>query len=421
MATGRRTSRRTRASMVLTLLALLSLTAAPCSAQPASRAEQVQAARREKAAELEPEELSTAESRLNTIIETHLLERLATGFHGLTLVWGGLPVGQGFAVGPQYSRPDLAGGALKLRTSARGTTGRALLIDFQLTAPKIANEAVFVDFYAAHRNLPQLDYYGPGPESSLEDESQYRMEDTSFDFTLGFRPFRYKFSRPFSVGVTGGFLEVNTGPGNESTDRQTQEVFDPITTPGLFDQTDYLRGGLFAQYDYRDNPGGPRRGGYYGAKFYYYDDRELGAHDHRRLELEAQQYIPFWNDRRVIALRVASTMTFSSGASTVPFYLQPQLGGSRNLRGFKPYRFYDNNSIIANAEYRFEAFTGLDMALFFDAGKVAAKRSQINFHDLEASAGFGFRFNVGNRVFLRFDVGFSHEGTALWLTFDNVF
>ena len=76
---------------------------------------------------------------------------------------------------------------------------------------------------------------------------------------------------------------------------------------------------------------------------------------------------------------------------------------------------------MANAEYRWEAFSGLDMALFFDAGKVVPTRSQINYHDLEASAGIGFRFNVQNSVFLRIDVSFSHEGTNIWLKFENVF
>ena len=46
---------------------------------------------------------------------------------------------------------------------------------------------------------------------------------------------------------------------------------------------------------------------------------------------------------------------------------------------------------------------------------------RVNFHDLETSAGFGFRFNVANTVFLRFDVGFSHEGFQYWMKFGNPF
>jgi hypothetical protein len=418
-AENRGSGRSTKAALLG--LGLMICLVAPCWAQVNSRVEEIQQARREKAAKAEPEELSGAEKRLNTVIENHLMERLATGWHGLTLVWGGLPVGQGFAIGPQYYRPDVAGGNLKFRTSARGTTGGAGLLDLQLTAPKIAKEKIFVDFLAMHRNLPRIEYFGQGPDSSKEGRSHFRLEDTSFDFKVGYRPFKYNFSRPLSIGVTGGYLKVNTGPGNRNNIPQTDEIFTPEDTPGLDDQTDFLRGGFFVQYDYRDFPGEPRNGGNYLASFTYYDDRDLMLRDHRRLDVDAQQYFSFWNDRRVIALRLATRLTFATGDQTVPFYLQPHIGGSDTLRGFRAYRFYDNNAIIATGEYRWEAFSGLDMALFLDAGKVATKRSQVNFHELEAAAGVGFRFNVQNSVFLRLDVGFSHEGTRMWLTFHNVF
>ena len=87
---------------MLLLLALL-VVAAPLVAQVNSRAEEIQQARRAKAVEAVPEELSKAESRLNYIVDKHVMERLATGYHGLTLVMGGMPTGQGFALGPQYN------------------------------------------------------------------------------------------------------------------------------------------------------------------------------------------------------------------------------------------------------------------------------------------------------------------------------
>jgi len=386
------------------------------SAQVDSRSEQIQQARREKAAEAAPEVAPEGERRLNWIQDNHILERFATGYHGLTAVIGGLGTGQGFALGPQYLKDQLLDGNLVFRTSARAASSQAYLLDMQATLPKLANERLFLDFYARHRNYPRVDYFGPGPDSGEGSRTNFRLEDTSADVTLGVRPVRN-----LSLGVTGGALAVNTGRGDRRGIAVTQDVFTPFTTPGLDNQSDFLRAGVFAQFDYRDNPGGPRRGGNYVARFDNYDDRDLALHDHRRLDLEAQQYFPFFNDRRVIALRVRTVMTYTNGNQTVPFYLQPTLGGSDDLRGFRPYRFYDNNHLVVNAEYRWEAFTGMDMALFFDAGKVTPKASQINFHDLEASAGVGFRFNVRNNVFLRLDVGASHERTMVWLVFGHVF
>ena len=97
---------------------------------------------------------------------------------------------------------------------------------------------------------------------------------------------------------------------------------------------------------------------------------DLMQHTFRRLELEAQQYIPFFNQRRVIALRGRSDLTYKNRNQTLPFYMQPTLGGSNDLRGFRPFRFTDDNLMVFNAEYRYEIFSGLDMAFSATLGKV---------------------------------------------------
>jgi outer membrane protein assembly factor BamA len=386
----------------------------PSAAQePQSRAEILLQARRDKAQRLAPEKPYPAERALERLEELGLLDP------NRRTVWpriGGLPTGQGFAVGPQYFNPRLAGSHLTLRTSVTGSITQAWLADVQLTTRRIADDRVFADFLVSHLNAPRLDYYGLGPDSAKDSRTSYRLETNSASGTLGVRPFF-----PLSLGITAGYLTTNTGPGNRDDFPQTQQIFDAAGAPGIVDQSDFLVTGLFAQYDYRDYPSA-RNGGMVAARLTNYDDRTLDRHSFRRLDLEAQQYFSFFQDRRVIALRARTAMTFTSGAGqSVPFYLQPYLGGSDDLRGFRSYRFYDDHHIVVNAEYRWEAFAGMDMALFFDAGKVAPKRSQINFHDLEATAGFGFRFNARNSVFMRIDIGFSHEGMRLWFKFANPF
>jgi outer membrane protein assembly factor BamA len=408
---------RTGKTVLLTAGCLLALLfSVPLLAQVNTRAAEIEQARREKAEKTTPEKSPGTETALNYIKEEKILERFMAGVAGFRIKLGGLATGQGFALGPEYLREDLANGNMIFRGSAGASFSKAQLYDLQLTLPHLANDKLFVDLYAVHHNYPRIDYFGPGPDSLETNRTSFRLEDTTYDFTTGVKPLRN-----LSLGVTGGYLQINTGSGTRNSVPSTESLFSPATTPGLVQQTDFLRGGTFVQYDYRDNPGGPRSGGNYLAKFVYYDDRNLGLHTFRQLEIEAQQYIPFFNERRVIALRARTILSFTGQSQSVPFYLQPVLGGSEDLRGFKPYRFYDDNQIVVNAEYRWESFTGLDMALFVDAGKVVPTRSQINFHDLEASAGFGFRFNVRNSTFLRLDVGFGHEGTQIWLKFANPF
>ena len=161
-------------------------------------------------------------------------------------------------------------------------------------------------------------------------------------------------------------------------------AFPPASIPGLIEQTDFLRGVdpfVFVQFDNRDIPGTPRNlgacRGHYAARFVYYDDRDLKRHSHRRLDLDAQHYISFFNRKRVIALRAKTSsrtiMTFANGSAVVPFYMQPVLGGSDDLRGFRQWRFYDNNLIVATAEYRWEAFSGRSAAWIWPCSSMRAR------------------------------------------------
>ncbi len=397
-------------------LILLLLLSFPVLAQDGSRAQEIEAARQKRASNLAPDDTSRIERALVVIREDRWVERVTSGVAGFRLALGGLVSGSGFALGPEYLRRDLADGDVIIRASARASAKLYQLYDFQLTFPRFCNRKLFADVYAVHRNYPRIDYYGPGPESHKTGRSDYRLEDTAFDLTAGVRPVRH-----LGLGGTVGYLLVNVGPGTDPRFVSTERIFTPAVTPGIDQQSNFLRGGFFAQYDYRDNPGGPRQGGNYLFRYTWNSDRIFGLYSFRKTELEAQQYIPFFNRRRVIALRGKSVLTDTDTGQVVPFYLQPTLGGSDDLRGFRPFRFYDDNLIVLNAEYRWESFSGLDMALFADAGKVFHRRADWNFKNLEASAGFGFRFNVRNDVFMRIDMGFSHEGVQLWLKFNNVF
>jgi len=386
------------------------------AAQVDSRTAEKEAARTRKAQTLQPDTPSKFERNLVYIRDKKVLERITAGVAGFRVKLGGLVSGSGFALGPEYLRRDLAGGRLVLRSAAQASFKGYQKYDFQFSVPGFARNRAFLDLYAVHRNYPGINYYGPGPDSGKGSRSNFRLEDTEYTGTVGLKPF----SR-LRLGVSLGYLQVNVGPGTDSRYISAEKIFTPAVTPGIDQQTDFLRPGGFIQFDYRDNPGGPRSGGNYIVQYNHYYDQTLALHDFGRLDLEVQQYIPFFNKRRVIALRAKSALTFEKHDQQVPFYLQPVLGGSDDLRGFRPFRFYDDNLIVVNAEYRWEVFSGLDMALFGDAGKVFARQSQWNFRDLEGSVGVGLRFNVRNNVFLRLDVGFSHEGFQVWLKFNPIF
>ena len=141
-----------------------------------------------------------------------------------------------------------------------------------------------------------------------------------------------------------------------------------------------------------------------------------------RTDVDLRQYLGFFAGRRVIALRGLYSTTESADGGTVPFYLMPWLGGKDTLRGFRNYRFRGPHSLLLQAEYRWEIWSGLEGALFYDAGKVANARRDISLNGLESAYGFGFRFNTDNAVIMRFDAAFgSRDGKRLHMVFGGVF
>ncbi|GAG04305.1 unnamed protein product, partial [marine sediment metagenome] len=227
--------------------------------------------------------------------------------------------------------------------------------------------------------------------------------------------------RNFTIGGTGGVYRVHTGPGKRSGIPSTDEVFDPTEIPGLNENTWFLRWGVLAKYDYRDDRNGASAGGVYGVQWHKYSDRDRGEFNFRQLEGELQQFIPYFNKTRVIALRAMAVLSFTDDGQRVPMYAQPILGGNDYLRGFQRQRFYDDNAILATVEHRWQASEGVEPAIFVDAGKVTANRSDLDFSDLDWSVGFGVRLRIKSAVVMRIDVAASDEGVRFMWTFNDIF
>jgi hypothetical protein len=267
-----------------------------------------------------------------------------------------------------------------------------------------------------HADAPQLDYYGPGPNSSINNRTNYRMETTLFDLRGELRAHRH-----FVPACHVGELLLNVGPGTNSSFPSTESVFGPAAAPGIDQQSNYLVAGCSAQLDLRNLPDNPRKGTYVGGTYERYDAQNFNRFSFNRVSAQAQEYIPFFNRTHVIALLANTVLSWHNDNQVVPFYLQPTLGSDTELRGFRRYRFYDENSTAMTAEYRWEVNVGVDMALFFDTGQVFPRPGSFSLSEIESSAGFGFRFNDRIKELARVDFGFSREGFQVWLKFGKLF
>ncbi len=396
---------------------LLAQTSPEAPATPdATRQELLESLRRKKSQALRPPQRGGLENFLYNFREKRVLERFMAGWHGFHPRLGRLTTGSGFASGVEFRKERAYDGLLDVRAGALVSIRHYQKYEFQIGLPRLANEHVFLGFHAKHLNYPQEDFFGFGPRSRAQDRTNFRLETTSYLGTAGLR-----WRRWFSAGLQGGLLNTNVGPGTDSRFPSAELVFSEANTPGLERQPDYLQVGAFGRVDYRDEPDNPRSGGHYLVEWNKLNARDGLPFSFWRVETELQQYFPFFNRRRVIAFRWKTSLTDPTRGQIVPFYMLPTLGGSEDLRGFHEFRFRDKNLVVYNLEYRWEAFTGLDMALFGDAGKVFDKRGDFRLSKLEGAYGIGFRFNQAKAVFLRVDIGHSREGTRYFFKFGHVF
>ena len=140
------------------------------------------------------------------------------------------------------------------------------------------------------------------------------------------------------------------------------------------------------------------------------------------MDLDLRQYVSFLSERRVLVGRALVSTTEADAGGYIPYYLLPSLGGNLTLRGFRADRFRGPHALLLQGEYRFEVWSGFDAALFADAGKVALRREDLNFSDLEHDYGIGFRFNTDQGIIARVDVAFgSSDGTHLHIVFGGLF
>jgi len=133
----------------------------------------------------------------------------------------------------------------------------------------------------------------------------------------------------------------------------------------------------------------------------------------QRVEYEAVQHLPILHDAWVLSLHGLVTTTHADGGQTVPFFMLPALGGGSSLRGFTSWRFRDRHSLLLTAEWRVLVNHFLDMAVFYDTGKVVARTEDLDLTDLKDNYGLGFRFHGPLATPLRIELARSNEGLSL--------
>jgi hypothetical protein len=380
--------------------------------EPATRSEALRQERERKQQQLAPNRPNDLQRAFDFIESRGFFVVARDGFYPRFRT---LTSGSGLTLGVGYRNRSLLAERGVLDVSTAGSVREYWTVDARALFP-LARGRVTADVSAYVREYPEEDFFGLGPDSRRSDATSFLLRSSRVAGQVSARA-----AGPLTIGAGTGVLMPRTGSGRDSDVASIEELFEASSTPAFGESLDFFEGSGFVEVDLR-RPLNPRRGGFYRADVTRYADRS-DRWSFTRTQLDLRQYIGFLNGRRVIALRGLATSTEADdGSAGVPFYLMPALGGSRTLRGFRSNRFRGPHALLLQAEYRWEVWSGLDAALFYDAGKVAMQRRELNLKNLENDYGFGFRFNTNNGVLLRIDTAFgSRDGKHLHLTLSGAF
>jgi hypothetical protein len=254
------------------------------------------------------------------------------------------------------------------------------------------------------REATQVGFYGIGTNTSKDDRTNYLFNQPYASALLTVFP-----TRRFMM-LRGGaeWSRWSQEPGEGSSFPSVETRYTPETLPGLGAEVTYLHTQATIGLDGRTSPGYSRRGAFIGATLHNYDDRDKAFSFHIA-EYEAIAHLPILRETWVLSLRGRMQHSSEKDGQQTPFFMLPSLGGGSTLRGYSSWRFRDQNSLLLQAEWRVMVNRYLDLAFFYDAGKVTASTKDLDLDGLKDDFGIGFRFHGPFSTPLRVEFARSNE------------
>ena len=253
-------------------------------------------------------------------------------------------------------------------------------------------------------------YYGIGNDTQESNEEGYAPNTFGIDFSI----MRQLASEGFNLGLHIDYRHDKIVSIEEGKMLDTSPVAgkEGGTIMGL---------GLDINWDTRDNIFASFKGLYIDVKTTFYGKLIGSDYKYQRYFFDARNYFPikFGNNTHVFALQ--SVLDVTTG--TVPFYTLPTFGGDLAMRGFFLGRYRDKLSTYIQTDYRFPVWWRFGMILFGSVGQVAPQLDKLAVNSSKFAAGIGFRIDIipEERMAVRFDLGFSKDGSQFYITFGEAF
>lgn len=414
-----------RASALVLAAAVWCAPAAADDAVAETRVAQWTRLRREKAARTAPPRPGVAERALLAVEQAKRPRLFGLSVAGLRPRVGDIASGSETAAGVRLWHPDIGGSRVDVQASAFYSIRGYEYYDLQagrlrhLPARSTRDDDVYemgdvgrVDAGRAiaygsvrYRHYPETAFCGLGAAARADGRTSFLSQDAVYELVTGYE------GRWGAATVRGGLRQAFVGPGTDEDVPTVRILYDDRSAPGLDRQPDLIHLAASVLLDRRDTPGNPHRGGMIAAGAARFDERGGGEFTFNRISGDARAFASLGSPQRVLALRALATADRPDAGARVPFYLQEPLGGSRTLRGFRAFRFRGEKVLLLQAEYRWEAWPALELALFADAGRAYGPGEDFAIRDLESDLGFGVRLKTHDAVIARIDVARGREDT----------
>jgi hypothetical protein len=374
-----------------------------------TRDQAIEQAQAEKVKDLHPYGPGKVEGLFNRAEE--ILSNRAPSWHPF---FESADYGGGFTLGAGYAHHVSPYNMLDVRGSY--TILGYKRVEAEFTAPRLFHRRGSLSLLGGWREATQSAFYGFGMGTSLDDRADFDFRQPYGSAILTLRPTRRLLMLRGGVEVS----QYEQRPADGSSFPSVENKYTPETLPGLGTTTTYVHSQGTVGFDWRTSPGYSRRGGFYGVTLHDYTDKDE-RFGFRRVDYEAIQHIPILREAWVISLRAIARTTYTKSDQEVPFFLLPYVGSGSTMRGFTSHRFRDQNGLTLQAEWRIMANRFMDSAVFYDTGKVAARRDDLDLKGLKSDYGFGVRLHGPFTTPLRIDVARSPEGTRLVFSTSSIF
>jgi hypothetical protein len=312
-------------------------------------------------------------------------------------------------------------------------------------------EAFKAEFFLRRVEAPGLDFYGIGNSTTRLTHVLYneRWDEGGINIVNPATTW-------LDVGGAISYLRPNIGPITNGSFPSIGTEFSNLTAPGLTSQPAFLHYRIYVEPHY---PGDVPYMLNYVLAYEYYHDLDYGELSFHKFNADVTNTFPLKihhnfkvdaNKPRPVrdwfcglprgankvcqfgdfTVRGVLTLETAAAGQTVPFYLQPTLGGADlqdldTLRGFADYRFRAPNLMYVQAEYGHTLpwkLQWLKFLTFYDVGRVGNTAGDLGFDELHHDIGLGISVSAANREIARVYIAFgTGEGSRLNGKFGSLF